>query len=63
MWLGSKLKALPNILVFTLQRFTFDYEKFDRIKLSTLFTFNLEYNLEHLLEEQTGEAGSPSSEY
>ena len=45
MWLGSKLKALPNILVFTLQRFTFDYEKFDRIKLSTLFTFNLEYNL------------------
>ena len=51
MWLGTKLKMLPDVLVFTLTRFTFDYEKFDRIKLTSLFSFNLENNFTHLLDE------------
>lgn len=51
MWLGTRLKELPNILVFTLTRFTFDYEKMDRVKLNDFFSFNLEYNLAHLIEE------------
>ena len=51
MWLGTRLKALPNILVFTLTRFTFDYEKMDRVKLNDFFKFNLEYNFAHLLED------------
>lgn len=41
MWLGSKLKVLPNVLVFTLARFAFNYETFDRIKLNSFFSFNL----------------------
>lgn len=41
MWLGTKLKLLPNILVLTLTRFTFDYERFDRVKLSDFFSYNL----------------------
>ena len=51
MWLGTKLKSLPNILVLTLTRFTFDYERFDRVKLSDFFSYNLEYNFEHLIED------------
>ena len=41
MWLGTQLRTLPNILVFTLTRFTFDYEKMDRVKLNDFFSFKL----------------------
>lgn len=51
MWLGTRLKTLPNVLIFTLRRFTFDYEKFDRVKINDMFSFNLEYNLGLYVEE------------
>ena len=51
MWLGTRLKVLPKILVLTLRRFTFDYELFDRVKINDAFGFNLEYNFAHLLED------------
>lgn len=54
MWLGTRLKVLPEILVFTLRRFTFDYELMDRVKINDFFSFNLEYSLAHLLEEANG---------
>ncbi len=41
MWLGNKFKAFPNILVFTLNRFEFDYETFQRVKLNSYFEYNL----------------------
>lgn len=41
MWLGTRFKHFPDILVFTLNRFTFDYETFDRVKLNTYFEFDL----------------------
>ena len=41
MWLGSKLKVLPEILMFTLRRFTFDYEVLDRVKINDFFSFDL----------------------
>jgi hypothetical protein len=50
MWLGTKLKCLPNVLIITLTRFSFDYEKFDRVKVTSFFSFNLEYNLAHLMD-------------
>jgi uncharacterized UBP type Zn finger protein len=39
MWLGTRIKSFPDILVFTLNRFEFDYEKFDRVKLNDFFRF------------------------
>jgi ubiquitin carboxyl-terminal hydrolase 40 len=51
MWLGTKFKVLPNVLVFTLARFSFDYEKLDRIKLTNYFSFNLEYDFTYLVED------------
>jgi len=41
MWLGTQFKHFPNVLVLTLNRFTFDYETFDRVKLNSFFEFNL----------------------
>lgn len=37
MWLGTNIKILPNVLVFTLNRFDFDYEKMDRVKINDYF--------------------------
>ena len=37
MWLGSRLNQLPDTLIFTLNRFDFDYEKMDRVKLNSEF--------------------------
>lgn len=41
MLLGSRLYELPSILVFTLNRFDFDYEKMDRVKIVSKFEYNL----------------------
>ena len=56
MYLGSKLKQLPNVLVFTLARFAFNYETFDRVKLNNFFSFNLEANFSHLLDSTEANA-------
>lgn len=37
MWLGTRLQSLPGTFVLTLNRFDFDYEKMDRVKLNSLF--------------------------
>jgi hypothetical protein len=41
MWLGTRLNELPGNLVLTLNRFDFDYEKMDRVKINTCFEFQL----------------------
>lgn len=63
MWLGTKLKQLPNVLVFTLTRFTFNFETFDRIKLNSYFSFDLETNLSHLLDDPEANAEHGGAEY
>lgn len=45
MWLGTRLQELPGTFVLTLNRFDFDYEKFDRVKLNTYFQYHLELDL------------------
>lgn len=45
MFLGSRLHQLPAILVFSLNRFDFDFEKLDRVKLTSRFDFPLELDL------------------
>ena len=51
MYLGTRFRRFPNILIFTLNRFAFDYEIFDRVKLNTYFEFDLEERLTHLVDE------------
>lgn len=51
MWLGTQFKHFPNVLVLTLNRFTFDYETFDRVKLNSFFEFNLEERFTHLIDD------------
>jgi uncharacterized UBP type Zn finger protein len=41
MWLGTRLQELPATLVLTLNRFDFDYETFQRVKLNSAFEFQL----------------------
>lgn len=41
MLLGTRLQDLPGTLVLTLNRFDFDYEKMDRVKLNSYFEFQL----------------------
>lgn len=45
MWLGTRLQELPGAFVLTLNRFDFDYEKLDRVRLDTFFGFELEMDL------------------
>ena len=42
MWLGRRLDNLPGTLVLTLNRFDFDYDKMDRVKLNDRLEFGLE---------------------
>jgi ubiquitin C-terminal hydrolase len=51
MFLGTRFKYFPKILVCTLNRFTFDYETMDRVKLNTYFEFGLEERLTHLVDD------------
>ena len=41
----SKIISLPNYISFGLNRFTYDYNTFERIKLNTRFEFPLEINM------------------
>jgi ubiquitin carboxyl-terminal hydrolase 40 len=41
MLLGARLQELPGALVLSLNRFDFDYEKMDRVKLNDFFEFQL----------------------
>ena len=49
MWLGSRLDELPGTLVLTLNRFDFDYEKMDRVKLNDRLEFNMEEDFKTFL--------------
>jgi ubiquitin carboxyl-terminal hydrolase 40 len=51
MFLGTRFKHFPNVLVFTLNRFAFDFERMDRVKLNSYFEFNLEERLSHLVDD------------
>lgn len=43
--LGLRLVTLPNILIVTLSRFEFDYDKMDRAKITTPLKFGLELDM------------------
>lgn len=45
MWLGRRLQELPGTLVFALNRFDFDYETFQRVRLNSYFEYQLELDL------------------
>lgn len=47
---GDKIKKLPPILTITLNRYTFDYEKMQRVKLNDRFEFPLEIEMGIYLE-------------
>jgi ubiquitin carboxyl-terminal hydrolase 40 len=51
MYLGTRFKKFPNVLVFTLNRFAFDFERMDRVKLNSYFEFNLEERLSHIVDD------------
>jgi ubiquitin carboxyl-terminal hydrolase 40 len=53
-WLGTRLNDLPLTLVLTFNRFDFDFEKMDRVKLNSLFQFQLELDLAPHLPHQPG---------
>ena len=42
---------LPDILTFSLSRFDFDYNTFERVKINSEFTFTHEIQSNHLMEE------------
>ncbi len=47
----SLLKELPNVLIMHLQRFTFDLERLQNVKINTKFEFPHELNLEPYTQE------------
>jgi len=47
----SLLKELPNVLIMHLQRFTFDLERLQNVKVNTKFEFPHELNLEPYTQE------------
>lgn len=47
---GDKIKKLPPILTITLNRYTFDYERMQRVKLNDRFEFPLEIEMGLYLE-------------
>jgi uncharacterized UBP type Zn finger protein len=48
----SKLKQLPIFINFNLNRFSFDFETFERIKLNDKFEFPLEINMRDYLSQE-----------
>ncbi|CAK64552.1 unnamed protein product (macronuclear) [Paramecium tetraurelia] len=47
---GDKIRKLPSILTITLNRYTFDYERMQRVKLNDRFEFPLEIEMGVYLE-------------
>ncbi|CAD8204134.1 unnamed protein product [Paramecium pentaurelia] len=47
---GDKIRKLPSILTITLNRYTFDYERMQRVKLNDRFEFPLEIEMGAYLE-------------
>lgn len=47
---GVKIRKFPKVLIFSLNRFLFDYEILDRIKVNQNFAFSLEFNTEKFQE-------------
>ncbi|EGR30926.1 ubiquitin specific peptidase 40, putative [Ichthyophthirius multifiliis] len=48
---GQKIRKLPEILSLSLNRFEFDFEKFQRVKIDSEFKFGLELNATPYLED------------
>ncbi len=45
MLLGTRLQELPGTFVLSFNRFTFDFEAMDRVKLNSYFEFQLELDM------------------
>ena len=45
MWLGNRLQQLPGILILALNRYDFDFETLQRVRLNTYFEYQLELDL------------------
>ena len=48
--MGQTIQTLPEVLVITLGRFDFDYESMQRVKLKSMYSFDLEINMGKYLE-------------
>lgn len=48
--IGQTIHTLPEVLVITLGRFDFDYNTFQRVKLTSELTFDLEINMGQYLQ-------------
>lgn len=42
MLLGTRLKEIPSLLVLTLNRFEFDYDRMERVKINSYLEYDLE---------------------
>ena len=47
---GVKIRKFPKILIFSLNRFCYDFEILDRIKINDNFAFSLEFNSQEFQE-------------
>lgn len=60
---GTKIRKLPNIMIFSLNRFQFDFEKMDRVKINDKFQFGLEINMSPFIETYDGTHTSEENDY
>ena len=59
----SKIISLPNYINFGLNRFTYDYNTFERVKLNNKFEFPLEINMKEFCDfSNTENSGSNTDE-
>ena len=58
----SRISKLPPTLVVHLKRFSFDYERMDRLKLRHRFEFPLELEMKPYLDESAPEDGCSDAE-
>ena len=49
MWLGTRFQQLPGTIIFALNRYDFDYETFQRVRLNSYFEYQLELDLSSYL--------------
>lgn len=47
---GVKIRKFPKVLIFSLNRFLFDYEILDRVKINSNFAFSMEFNCNNYQE-------------
>ncbi|EAR90666.1 ubiquitin carboxy-terminal hydrolase (macronuclear) [Tetrahymena thermophila SB210] len=60
---GQKIRKFPDILTLSLNRFTFDYDKLERVKLNQKYEFGLEFNIAPFLENSDIDDSSDEYNY